>query len=113
MLDVAMEMEGSASVSAPAEDARLVRTGVGEADLRRCNRCAEPFVTKTGSWARLLRREWSPVRQHTNKSLMDLHVHDLPATPLHGLPCQGDWQSTSYESDWTDRDVTQSSTCTS
>ena len=47
-----------------------------------------------------------------NKSLMDLHMHDLPATPLHGLPRQGDWQSTSYESDWTDRDATHSSTFT-
>ena len=38
--DVAMQMEGSAGASAPAEDARLVRTDVGEADLRRCSRCA-------------------------------------------------------------------------
>ena len=44
--DVAMEMEGSAGACAPAEDARLVRTDVGETDLRRCNRCAGPFVTR-------------------------------------------------------------------
>ena len=44
--DVAMDMERSAGASAPAEDARLVRIDVGEADLRRCTRCAEPFVTR-------------------------------------------------------------------
>ena len=48
-----------------------------------------------------------------NKSLMDLHVHDLPATPLHGLPCQGDWQNTNSEGDWTDCDATHRSTCVS
>ena len=68
--------------------------------------------SKAGSRATLLRWVCPLVRQHTNKSLMDLHVQDLPATPLHGLPRQGDWQSTSYESDWTDRDATHSSTCT-
>ena len=39
------------------------------------------------------------------------HVHDLPPTLLHGLPCQGDWQGTSYESDWSNHDAT-SCTCT-
>ena len=48
------------------------------------------------------------IREHTHKSLLDLHVRDLPTTPLHGLPRQGDWQSTSDESDWTDRDVIRS-----
>ena len=58
-------------------------------------------------------RVWSLFCQHTNESLMDLHVHDLPATPLHRLPCQGDWQNTDSESDWTDCDATHKSTCVS
>ena len=44
--DVTRETEGSAGASVPTEDAQLVRTDVNEADFRRCNRCAEPFVTR-------------------------------------------------------------------
>ena len=44
--DEARETERSAGASGPTEDAQLARTDVNEADLRRCNRCAEPFVTR-------------------------------------------------------------------
>ena len=35
-----------ARTASTTEDAQLARTDVNEADLRRCNRCAEPFVTR-------------------------------------------------------------------
>ena len=38
-----------------------------------------------------------------NRSLMDLHVHGMPAPHSHRLSGQGNWQSTYIESNWTDR----------
>ena len=84
--DVEMETEGSPGASVLTVGAQWVRTDVNEADLRRCNRCAEPFVAtrvRRLDQGQLLRRVCPLIRQHTNKSLMDLQVHDLPATPRH------------------------------
>ena len=83
------------------------------ADLRRCNRCSEPFVTR-----RARRQDHGQDCSEGRglsfiSPLMGLHVHDLPATPLHGLQCQGDWQNTDSESDWTGCDATYRSTCVS
>ena len=41
---------------------------------------------------------------------MDLHVHGLPAPPLHRLPRLGNWQSTCNESNRTDRAIFHCST---
>ena len=69
------------------------RAQVAGKDLRRCNSCAEPF-TQTRAWRQDHGQESSGkrmrfvLRQHTNKSFMDLHVHGMPASPLHRLPRQ-------------------------
>ena len=44
--DAVTETERSAGASGPTEIAQMAGTDVNEADLRRCNRCAEPFVTR-------------------------------------------------------------------
>ena len=44
--DAGTEQEKSAGSSGLTEDMRTTRTDVTEMDLRRCNGCAEPFVTR-------------------------------------------------------------------
>ena len=36
--------------------------------------------------------------QHTNESFEDIYVQSMPTPPVHGLPCQGNWQSACRES---------------
>ena len=65
---------GAGSASDPIEDADMAAPDVSENDLRRFNMCAEPFVKRRA------RRQEHVLRKHPNASLMNLHVHDMPAT---------------------------------
>ena len=90
--DAAIEKEKSAGSRGLTEDAQMSRTDVTEIDLRRCSGCAEPFVTRRARrqdhGTSCSGRECDLAFVSTHKSLMDLHVQDLPTAPLHGLPRQ-------------------------
>ena len=82
-----------------------------EGDLRRCRAVRHTASSKTRPRARMSGKRMRHILcQHANKSLMDPHVHGMPASPLHRLSRQGNWQSTRDESDWTDRAITRRTT---
>ena len=92
--DEAAATEKDACASGSTEGAEKLRSQVKvtENDLRRCIRCEEPFFQRRarrqdhghefGKWMQLV------LRQHTNKSLMDLHVHGMPTSLLHRVSRQ-------------------------
>ena len=60
-----------------AEDARLVRADVNEADLRRCNRCAEPFATR-----RARRQAHGSTRTCQRHLCTECHAKETGKTPI-------------------------------
>ena len=82
-----------------------------EGDLRRCRAVRHTASSKTRPRARMSGKRMRHIPLSARKQVAHGSTRArMPASPLHRLSRQGNWQSTRDESDWTDRAITRRTT---